>query len=257
MIKKTFRILKSNPWLIIMYSAFILMNEVISHAMARYDNFDINTSIYSVETAASRVLGILIITIVMSILFISGFGNMISIAVKKGRCTFMDFLRGLNSFLGRILLSCVILFFLLSLFVIIISITALPIIMAQSVGALKNGNIVFEVFIIAVCILAILIYPCIMLWYPAIFLEDTDVLDGLRKSLALSKKCYWILVGAAFVSALPSMAYSIFLSISTGIPGGQNISAVTPAYLSSIIIGAVLSLFISVLVFVIYEELYT
>lgn len=245
MIKKTLHIIRKNPIIIAVYAIFIVLNICISEFTARFGS--INSTSQSIGTYANKMFGLWILIIVISVLFLSGYGNIVAAAVKKEKCSWKDFFSGMNYFLGRMLISFILLVFMAALLFLIIMITAFPLILAGYAGALKNIEVVSALFTLGAEALAVFVYPCLMLWYPAIFIDDTGVIEGLKRGFAASRRCYWTLVGATFFSILPSTVYSTAVSIFNGNTG------ITPGYIISTAVSVVISLFVFIFAFVVYH----
>lgn len=252
MIKKTLQIIKENPVIIVLYAVFVGLNIFMSQFMDGIDRMALNPQ--WIEVAVSKMLGMWIIIMIVFILFMGGYGNMLATAIKTGKCTLKDFLRGLNYFLGRMLWAFVLVFLLAMLFFLIVIVAAFPILMASSVGGIRNLGLLAALLTAGAGVFAVFIYPAIMLWYPAIFIDDTGVIEGLKRGVTASRKCYLKLAVTTFVSILPSTLYTTITSIISGASYGRVEMGVTAGYMVSIAVSVVISFFIFVYLFVIYDR---
>lgn len=242
MLKKTFSLLKKNPKLILYYVIFIVINTLLALGVSGIINPEKID-----EGALNQVAGMWIIIAVISIIFMAGFGCMLASAVKNGKCTNKDFAYGLKNEIGKMILSfLLILIFLLGFAIILIMITV-PFTMAASVGV--SDEFVYSlVMITAIGLMTLFLYPLFMLWYPAMFIDDVKVMEGLRRGARTSKKCYWTLVLAVFITVIPSLTYSLITAFTST---AQVLSA---GYWVFMLVNIIFSFILLVFTFVIYKE---
>lgn len=241
MLKKTFSILKKNPKLILYYIVFMVVDIILSAG--------INQIIAPANTeqgGLNQMAGLWIIVCVLSIVFMAGYGRMLASAVKNGKCANKDFSYGLQNDIGRMILSFLLILVVAFGFVMVLAIITIPFTLEASVGG-SFGLLYSLAIIIAISCMALFVYPLLMLWYPAMFIDDVKVMEGLRRGAKASKKCYWTLVIAVFLTAMPSLIYSLIIAFT-------NTDQVPSAgYWIFVLMNVILSFLLLVFTFVAYE----
>lgn len=250
MVKRTLHLIRKNPIMIVPYAIFIGVNLGLAQFIARLEEMALKPE--QMATAANKAMGIWILIMVVSVLFTSGYGSMIGAAVKHGKCRFKDFFLGIDCFLGRMMFYFVLFSFMAASFLLLIAVAVFPILLAGSVGGIKNVGLVSAFLTVGTGLLGSLIYPSVMLWFPAIFIEDTGVTEGLKKGFVASRKCYWNLVVTTFVSILPSVIYTIASMVMNGSAVANSSSGLTIGYIIDIAASVIVSFFIFIYIFVVY-----
>lgn len=253
MIKRTLHLIRKNPIIIVPYAIFIGINLFLSQFIVRFEEMALKPE--KIATAVNKTMGIWIFIMIISVLFTSGYGSMLGAAVKDKKCGFKDFFIGLNYFLGRMILYFVLFSFMTVSFLLVIAIAVFPILMAGSIGGIKNISMVSALITVGTGVLAGFIYPSVMLWYPAIFIDDTGVTDGLKRGFTASRKCYWNLVVITLISILPSIIYTIAAAVMNDNVFVNSSSGLTIGYIIDIVTSSIVSFFIFVYIFVIYDTM--
>lgn len=256
MFKKTIDILKKNPLITMIYFGYVVMTIIFTTFMAA----SLGTSINPEETSQfisvmGKLTGWSIILAVISIIFAGGFGYVLSTAINDNKPTMKTFFEGINKFIGRMLLAGLLFIVFILAFIILLTLIAIPIFVFLSKGASEaniiSGTIVYMLIISAVFIF---VYPFFMLWYPSIFVDDLGVIEGLKKGIKTSKKCYWTLVLTLIVSTIPTAIYS-FTSGNFNSNQNSTISQLSsPWYWIYTIISIAISITVFTFVCVLYKE---
>jgi hypothetical protein len=196
----------------------------------------------------SAMLRILISSVIMfflSMLFFSGYGNMITEAIKQEKTSVSSFLPGIQKYFVRVLLS----FLLLTAFAIgasiVLSIILIPITLFAAIGGMFIGIIASLVSII----LMALVIPFILLWFPAIFIDDVGVIQSMKNGAKAGTKNYGKLILLIFVMYAPAL---IYMQVEQdAIMQGM---IMTPGYYAIYILSAILCAVLLPMLFIIYDD---
>lgn len=196
MIKRSIHILKTNPIIVLIFSVYIIITILFIHIFYT-DNlspsFKLNRDLSKMIILIKTHLG-LGLNFILGITFMSGFGYMLTEAIKTGRTKVTSFFAGITNFFLRILLVGLLLIDFGVGLSILISIVTQPIIsMFLSLG-FSSYNFQSTVITIISVISEILLMPFVLLWFPTIFLDDTGVIQGLKSGAKVGLKNYWRLV---------------------------------------------------------------
>jgi len=208
MIKKTLATIKNNPIIFVLMVVFMLLMAVLSIPVisetnkmtANYSNIynfsNINPDIYrrdmsvvniymqrmlEIRISCMKILLYSLVLLFLQICFISGYGNMVEAAMKEGKASMKIFFYGIRKFLGKVLLSALLLAAIIIGFSVLVSLITIPLtIISVLSGSFTADNILAgqKTMQIFISFIVILLYPLLLLWLPAIF---TDRKDGVIK----------------------------------------------------------------------------
>ena len=254
MIKKVFDVLRNNPIIIAFYGIYELILIII--ILLLYPN-NINQFMGNGTFDFSAYFMMLMkmfaacgLMFILSILFMPGFGHMLSEAIVQGKTSAQSFLEGINRFFVRFLLLTLLGIAVAIAFSIIISIILVPITIFQVMGGGAGDLEYMSLFImILTLIITILIIPFVLLCIPSILMDDVKIFQGLKNGAKAGVKNYWKLVVILITMYLPIILYEIiyFHTTSQGV-------IITPSYIILLIICGIISLFMIPMLFIVYKE---
>lgn len=154
-----------------------------------------------------------IISGVMTVVFCSGYGNLQSAVLNGGKASLKVFKYGVKRFTGKVLLSFLLMVGIMYGVSFVMSLVTTPIMVAGFIteGGLSAGlswiQAVLEIFLIIMT----LVYPFIILWFPATFIDRYEpIIECLKNGLRAGRKKYFRLLPAIIVTMLPALI--VFLS---------------------------------------------
>lgn len=233
MLKKTFILLKKNPLLIVLpvlAVALILLSELplipdinrIMGLSGNMNNLQNPTQMQlqdaiDIMSAALMMLLFALVYCVLAVIFISGYGNMLAAAVNEGKATLKIFLYGIRKFTGKVVLSFLLLLVIMIGVSIVISLVTTPLMfvgIARSgidTGSIMNAQKTMQ---LAVQIIMLFLYPFIIMWFPAVFIErEAGVTACFRHGLRAGVRNYLPLVVVVLFILLPTLCIYIFTDI--------------------------------------------
>lgn len=255
MLKKTFQIIKSNPIIIILYAAYLALTVLImlllyprSFGQETYMREGmIDFSLYMM--VMGKILLAAFLMFIIGLFYISGYGNMLRVAVTTGKTSITSFLTGVKRFFVRVLLCALLIFAMVIIASVLLGVISIPF----TIFAVLNGNsstMIFVMIIMAVSLLLVLIpTPFVLLWIPAVFLEDTKVIQGLKLGAKAGAKNYWRLILATSLLCIPEVIYMI-LNYDIATTG----TIFSLGYYIMLAVMAVLSMIYYVYLFMLYHE---
>lgn len=252
MLKKTFSLLSKNPTLIIYYILFVFVSASISTGVMVVGFTNVNSN--NLQAMASKTLAYWMIFIVISIIFMSGYGNLLAKIVNNDKGSYKDFFKGINKFIARMVGAFLLVFLLAMGLMIIISLISIPIgLILASQGAISEG-MASIIMVLVIGGIILFIYPLFMLWFPAIFIDDKGVIESLRHGAAVGKKNYWTLILTTIIQSVPSVIFAIYDFMVNSANEAAPLNLSSPEYWANIIISTVVSYVIVVFSFVIYKN---
>lgn len=270
MLKKTIRMLKNNPMLIIMPVLGILISGAtmlfmipsVKNILAISGNTGAG-SLPPVEyqqglqMLSSMLIFYLVLFVlgILGIVFLAGYGNMLAAAVNDGKASLKVFLFGIRRFFGKTFLSALLFTGITIGFSFAISIIAMPVMLAGvirggmenslSMQGMMNRQTAFQVVTL---ILSAFLYPFIEMWVPSIFLNRNDgVTACFRKGLRAGKRKYLTLLVVTAVMVLPMLLLNLF-------SGNVYKMLESPLYYLSFVYQAIVSPVIVAYLFLLYKE---
>lgn len=252
MVVKSLNLLKKNSVLILFYAAYMVVmyfivfmlypKDMSQFSNANPNNFDF-TAYFIVMT---KLLIALLLMGVLGILFLSGFGNMNSEAVLKGKTSANSFLPGLKKFFVRVLLSSLLLAAFSIGLTIVLSIIAIPFTIFAVLSGNMMNSIIIVIFTSAVVIFSV---PFVILWFPSIFIDDTGVIQGLKNGAKAGVKNYWKLLLIILLMYLP-----VIVNTAINYSSMANGVIFTPGYIVMCIIVSIITIIAIPAIFLIYED---
>lgn len=253
MFSKTFDILKRNPIIIIFYliysaAAFGLMLPIISGG---YNTNDLN----EVVTFLLKMAVIYLFMAVFALIFFSGFGQMLAESAVTGTTSASSFIPGLKKYFVRVLLSALLLFAFYIGFCIVLGIMMIPItILIGVMGTNMSDPVALTSLVTSITLgitglILIFSAPFILLWYPAIFIDNIGVLEGLGRGARASVKNYWKLVLLLIIMFIPTAIY-----FAVSFPANMKGYTMTPGYVVMYVMCIILSIFLLTATHVIYND---
>lgn len=233
---KTMAILKNNPLLVIMLlvvfvlllaSTMLIMPDLASLTgiysnMSEYSTYppemDMQTAVEMLMISMKIGLFSLLYGIV-GLFFSAGYGNMLAAAVNEGKASLKVFLYGIRKFTGKVFLSALLLAAIIFGFSFVISIISTPFIMAGAIGGVINNDTYnFEAMMntqkvmqIVMFVIMIFLYPLIIMWFPAIFLDrEEGVMACFRNGFRAGVRKYIKLVPLIALLMLPTLLIYLF-----------------------------------------------
>ncbi len=191
----------------------------------------------------------LLLMFIFSLFFISGYSNMIREAVFSGKTKLLFFLNGIKHFFGRVLLSVLLMAAILMVGSVLLGLLSIPLTILVTANGFGSLYAMTLIIMLVTLILVMIPMPFLVLWLPALFLEDTGVIRSLRLGAKAGTKNYWKLFLVTLLIILPPAVYSIL-----------NYNVIMKGSLYSveycIMLGAmvILSLIYNIYTFVLYHE---
>ncbi len=256
MVKKTLQLLKQNPVLVLLYLGVQVITQLIMFLLypKTMSDFGITENAFDFQLyflTLGKLLIVIIVVYIIGLLFYSGYGNMLREAILRGKAGWKAFGDGIASFFVRILLSSLLLGAMAVGASIPMMIIAIPIAVGTTLNGSMDGIIITP--IITTIILDIVI-PLILLWLPAIFIDDTGVIQGMKNGFRAGVKNYWKLLLLVLLISIPMIIIFVVNSPSTYSVAGTNETILSPGYyVISIIEGIFASLFIPY-IFMLYHN---
>jgi hypothetical protein len=186
---------------------------------------------------------------VIGLFYLSGYGNVIRVAVVTGKASASSFLAGIKHFFVRVLLCVLLIVAIVIVGSVLLGLISIPF----TILVVMSGNsspMVFMIIVMVVTFLIVLIpTPFVILWLPALFLEDTKVIQSLKLGAKVGKKNYWRLMFATALLCFPQFIYMIlnYDIASTG-------TILSPGYFIILVVMAILSMIYYVYLFVLFHE---
>lgn len=173
------------------------------------ENIDIEDSILMLSVTLKTGVISLIIAALM-VVFLAGYGNLQSAVVNGGKASFRIFLYGIRKFTGKVILSFLLLIGVIYGISFAISLVTTPIIVA---GIIRDGPLQADILgmqmllQIVMIIIMTLLYPFLILWLPAIFIdrEERRVVECFKNGLRAGKKKYFQLLPVIVAMMLPTL----------------------------------------------------
>jgi hypothetical protein len=255
MLKKTMQLIKSNPIIIIFYVVYLAISVLLMLALYP-KSFGVDTYTkngmfdYSLYLVTMRnILIAVFILFILSLFYISGFYNMLREAIFTGKTKASSFLSGIKIYFGRVFLSVLLTIVIVVVFSILLGILSIPFtIMAATTGNVSIYAMTMVIMLVTL-VLVLVPAPFIVLWLPALFLEDTGVIRSLKLGVKAGAKNYGRLILATLVLVLPQAIYSI-LNYNVMMKG----TIFSTGYFILLGVMAVLGLIYNNYLFVIYHE---
>ncbi len=269
MLKKSLLMLKNNPLLILMFLLAILIylipmflfmpaikkiidiSKEITENPSNPSAVDLKQMIAMISSIMKLYLFIFILGI-LSLLYISGYGNMLAAAVNDGKASFKIFTFGIRKYFGKIILSAL-LFAAISIgFAIVISICTLPFTFAgiaannfdpEKISAMQ---IIIQIIVLTI---SVFLYPFVELWLPATFIERKEgVISCFKKGIRAGRQKYLLLVA---VSAIIFLPYTVLYIVS----GNRYSILESPLYIVSLAYQTIIIPVVLAVLFTIYNDL--
>lgn len=249
MVKKSFHVVKNNPILILFYAAYLIVSILVMYLIYpdNLSQFPSNVNVATIDLVAYknamiRLLLASFLLYIMGVLFISGFGNMIKEAILQEKTSVSFFLPGIRKYFVRNLLSSLLMAAFIMGYAIILSI--LTIIIALSLG--QTASLFIPIFTILLVLIAI---PFVILWSPAIFIDDIGVIRGLSKGAKAGANNYWRLFLLIIVMNLPTVGNIIINYNST-----PSVEIFNPSMIITYILSAAITIFVIPYLFMVYRD---
>jgi hypothetical protein len=239
--------LRRNPVLIPLYLLYILIIGaaaffLIPHRIEQEDMLAllITVAIFLLFAFVSLLVGLV---------FLSGYGHMLAEAVTKGTTSIGSFPAGIAKFFVKLLLAVLLLFAIYIGFSIVLAMAVVPVSLILAMGRLTEISTVNVVNTLIISIAAVISIPFIVSWIPAIFIDGAGVVDGLKAALRAGVRNYGVLLLWTVILYAPSLAYTQFsmTSLNTG-------EIFTPWYFAVAAVTSVLSLIYLPALFELYHK---
>ncbi len=254
MLRKSINLLKSNPLLVVYFLGYEFMGFLVLYLLypknlGVYNHGDV-MDLVSMMIFMMKMLLSSILMFFLSILFMSGFGHMTAEAVMNGKLASSSFMIGLKKYFVRILLMSLLVFAMVIGVAILFSFVTVPIILFQSFSGQEDNIYVLSMAMsIIITVIIIALIPFIILWLPAIFIDNVRTIQGLKSGVKAGRKNYLKLLGLLFFVYLPIVAYQIF-----NYPSLMNGDIFTPTYIGVLIIETCIALVIFPAFFFLYYD---
>ena len=261
MIKKAFAVIKNNPVLVVMYLVYMVIMVVGMYIVLPNGVVQSNKPQIMMAQIGKLYLFLGVIGLI-GMLFISGAGAMLSEAVINGKTSISSFLPGVKKFFGRIFRAALLLLGIVMGATIVLSIAVtIPIaLFSASANQASAAGVTITSTIIVIGILFLSIFavmPFLMLWLPALFIDDLKVAKALGVGAKAAKKNYGKLILIMLATFIPTAGYYVYLLIGSNLTEAYksmgNIQG-SPAYYVEMLVSTVLAIFILPMIFIIYNE---
>lgn len=210
MIKKSIQLLRNNPVMILLYAGYMLFTLLIVFFlyptnMNQFSNpytFDFGEYIMVMTKMmlASLLMG------AGGLVFMSGYAGMLVEAMFTGKTSIASFVPCVKKYFVRILLAGLLLAAMAIGFSILLALITIPFTMMAVMSGNLGASLITVVVMVVIAIAAV---PFIIMWYPAIFIDNVGVTQGLKLGMKSGVKNYWKLLLGLFVVYLPIFAYTI------------------------------------------------
>lgn len=255
MIAKAVDSLKKNPVLIAFYCCYMVV-AILAVFFIYPKNLAANTDPVAAMGAVGKMLLVSLLMGVLGLVFFAGYGKMMADAVVGGKTFIAAFTEGIKKFFVRVLLAALLLLAFYLGFAIVMGIVMIPVSIMLTMGSAGDPTAAAAVIGVGssliVMVIGIFVVPFVLLWYPAIFMDDVGVMEGLRRGAKAGVKSYWRLVTALFVLYIPSILYTIANFSNMAAFSRGNIF--TPGYIAMCLISSIIGLVFIPFIFVAYDE---
>ena len=272
MLKRSLMTLKDNPLISILLIAAIVLSAASSMLLLKDTNrmMEISKEMTAIPADPDRMniqsltemlcimlklVGFSLVTSGLGIVFIAGMGNMLAAAMNGGKASIKIFFFGIKKFFGKTLLSLLLFLAIIFGFSILTSIISIPFTVA---GIVSKTSFDPEMMLgrqritqIVISVAMIFLYPLVLLWLPAIFIDRNDgVVACFKNGVRAGVKKYRILVAVAAVLMLPTLVFYVVTQDIASIPGSPF--GILMYIYQAIVIPVLLSF-----LFVLYQEIRT
>ena len=256
MLKKAINLLKTNPVLILFYAAveviiFLILFTMYPNSMKDFgitEGTMIDFSAYFM-TLGKMLLAVLFLSVI-GIIFNSGYGYMTAEAVYNGKTSAQSFLKGVKKYGVRVLLTTLLLTAMsFGVSIIIWILMFLFMMLSFVLGILGNHLLMTGIVTIVLSFLVILLVPFVLLWSPAIFIDDIGVIQGLKNGWRAGLKNYWRLFVALLLFYIP-----VGIAAASNSFASSNGDILTPGYWVACIIMAFISVLLMPYLFMVYYD---
>lgn len=210
MIKKSIQLLKNNPVLILLYAGYTLFTLFI--VLFLYPtNINQFSNPYSFDfreyiMAMTRMMLAILIMGAGGLVFMTGYVGMLVEAMFTGKTSSASFFPSIKKYFVRILLAALLLVAMAIGFSIVVALITIPFTMM----AIMNGNLGASLITLGImAVIVIAAVPFIIMWYPAIIIDNAGVTQGLKLGLKSGVKNYGKLLLGLFVIYIPIFAYTV------------------------------------------------
>ncbi|MDF2986730.1 MAG: hypothetical protein K0R50_2240 [Eubacterium sp.] len=201
------------------------MIEDLQYGGGNFNYFDMFAGIdMRAAYASSAIAGVL--SLIFMIIVRPATYGLINLNYETGNAKLNDFSRSMSKYIGRYvlygLLHIAIAIGITIVFVILMVIAG---IVAATISV-PFGVLLIILFILATIVGSVALYTYMNLWFPAICVEDSDIMQGLKNSFRFVKGSFWPIFGITLlVTVCGSIAGSILGGIIGLIPIVGNIVA--------------------------------
>lgn len=255
MIAKALDSLKRNPVLIAFYVAYLVVMFAVMFTLYP-NNIGMETDPMVAMGAALKMMGVSLLMGILGMVFFAGYGKMVADAVVGVQTSAAAFSEGLKKFFVRVLLAALLLIAFYIGYAIVLGIIMIPISIAFAFGnpgdPTAAAGMIGAITSIIMMIPVLFVAPFILLWYPAIFIDDIGVMEGLKRGAKAGVKCYWQLVLALLVMYIPSIIYMVINF--SDLAAMRNTSIFTPGYIAMYLVMSFISVIFIPFIFVAYNE---
>lgn len=250
-VKNSLQLLKKNPLLILLYFLYSAITGflVLSLIPGQMDE----TSLVDLMIFFVQLVVLFFASVILGLLFLSGFGAMLGEAVMNGKTSLRTFFSGIGKFVLKLLLAGLLFLVLCFAFSLVLGILMIPLgfLMAMNGGGdVQSYTSVYSVSVAVLSTAATLfVMPFIALWYPALFLDPLGVVQTLKRGVRVGVKNYGTLLLWTGCLYLPTLIYTLM-----GDPAAAQGFTITPLYIVILLLSALLSLIYFPALFLLYAE---
>ena len=228
---KTIQAMIKNPLLIILPAAAVLllaasylllqpdMNKLMDFyaEMTDFESFVDNIELEDTIMMLTITLKIGLLSLVYCVLmvaFFAGYGNLQAAVVNGGKASFRIFFYGIKKFTGKVFLSFLLLIGVIYGISFAVSLVTTPIITANliSEGPFQADFFGMQKTLqIVMLIIMTLVYPLLILWLPAIFIDRQErVVACFKNGLRAGAKKYFQVLPVIVIMMLPTLLLYLF-----------------------------------------------
>lgn len=255
MLKKSFNLIKKNPVILLLYFVYMVIAFSILFLLYPKDFSQIaytEAGVFSMSTYMLMMGKIMLAALLVSLLgllFLSGYGNMIRNAILNEKTSVAVFIPGVKKYFVRLLLSMLLLMAFAIGASVILSILTIPITVMLTLNGSASVGMISVVIVLLSFVIILIPMPFVILWIPAIFMDDTKVMKSLKYGAKAGAKNYWRLILAMILLYVPLGVNTV-----TNLDSYTSGHIFTTSYLLVYLATAVLAAIFFTYIFVVYHE---
>ncbi len=156
------------------------------------------------------------ISTILNFMAIPMTAGLIKLGLETGNISINDFAPALSSNIGKYLryFLVVLLFIILGVIAFVLFIILLITILIAS----ESGWVIFMLGIFLITFGGIALSVFLSFWFYAMVLDDLKVMEALKRSFAVAKRCFWTLIGIGILISIAEGLLGGFIGLFSGVP---------------------------------------